>query len=119
MVSGSRRYAFLALHNDVIKYLLTCIDTFSKYAWVRPMKNKSRICVKEAVESILKEKVPLHLHTDKGTEFKNTLFQGQLTDYKIKFYRSENNDIKAPIVERFNHTLKTHMYRYFMHSKSY
>ena len=109
----------LSLHNDDLKYLLTCIDTFSKYAWVRPLKNKSELCVIEAFESILREKVPLYLETDKGTEFKNTLFQGQLSEYKIKFYTSENDDIKAAIVERFNRTLKTRMYRYFAHSKSY
>ena len=49
-----------SLLNDGVKYLLTCIDTFSKYAWVRPLKNKSGLCVKEAFESILREKVPLY-----------------------------------------------------------
>ena len=44
-----------------------------------------------------KRKIPLYLQTDKGTEFKNTLFQGQLTKYKIKFYTSENDEIKAAI----------------------
>ena len=60
----------LALHNDGVKYLLTCIDTFLKYAWVRPLKNKFGLCVKEAFESIWREKVPLYLQTDKGTELK-------------------------------------------------
>ena len=107
----------LSLHNDGVKYLLTGIDTFSKYAWVRPLKNKSGLCVKKAFESILKEKVPLYLQSDKGTEFKNTLFQSQLTEYEIKFYMPQNDDIKSPIVERFNRTLKTRMYGYFTHSK--
>ena len=31
----------LALHNDGVQYIFTCIDTFSKYAWARPLKNKS------------------------------------------------------------------------------
>ena len=101
----------LSLHNDGVKYFLTCIDTFSRYAWVRPLKNKSGLCVKEAFESILREKVPLYLHTDKGTELKKTLFQGQLAEYEIKFYTSENDDIKADIVKRFNRNLKTRMYR--------
>ena len=68
--------------------------------------------------SILKEKFPLYLQTDKGTDLKNALFQGQLAEYKIKFYTSENDDIKAAL-ERFNRTLKTCMYRYFTHSISY
>ena len=67
----------------------------------------------------MQEKVPLYLQTDKGTEFENTLFQSQLAEYEIQFYTSENDDIKAAIVERFNRILKTRMYRYFTHSKSY
>ena len=70
------------------------------------MVNKPGLGVKEAFESISREKIPLYLQTDKGIEFKNTLFQGQLTEYEIKFYTSENDDIKADIVERFNRTLK-------------
>ena len=50
----------LPQHNDGVKYLLTCIDTFSKYAWVRSLKTKSGLCVKEAFEPILEEKVPLY-----------------------------------------------------------
>ena len=45
----------LVQHNDGVRYLLTCIDTFSKYDRVRTLKNKSGLCVKEAFESILEE----------------------------------------------------------------
>jgi len=36
-----------------------------------------------------------------------------LKRHNILFYTSENEDIKAAVVERFNKTLKTKMYRYF------
>ena len=36
-----------------------------------------------------------------------------LRRHGIKFYTSENEDIKAAVVERFNRTLKQKMYRYF------
>ena len=85
---------FFSLHNDGVKYLLTCIDRFSKYAWVRPLKSKSEICVKEAFEDILREKGLLYLQTDKDTDFKNTLFQGQLAEYEIKFYTSKMTTLK-------------------------
>ena len=67
----------------------------------------------------MKEKSRLYLQTDKGTEFKNTLFQSQLAEYNIIFYTSENDNIKAVLVEWFNRTLTTGMYRYFTQSKSY
>ena len=30
----------VAKHNDGVKFLLACIDIFSKYAWVVPLENK-------------------------------------------------------------------------------
>ena len=84
----------LSLHNDGVKYLLTCIDTFSKYTLVRPLKNKSGLCVKEAFESILREKVHLYLQTGKGTEFKNTLFQGQLAEYEKNSIHRKTTTLK-------------------------
>ncbi len=41
--------------NDYIKFLLTCIDVFSKYAWARLLKNKTGKEVTKAFDSILKE----------------------------------------------------------------
>ncbi len=62
--------------NDNIKFLLTCIDVFSKYAWARPLKNKTGKEVTKAFDSILKEnRVPQKLQTDMGTEFFNKHFQ--------------------------------------------
>ena len=57
------------------------------------------------------------LQSDKGTDYKNVQFQSLLKECDIRFYTSENYDIKAAIVERFNRTLKTRMYRYFTHSE--
>ena len=59
------------------------------------------------------------LQSDKGTEYKNIQFQSLFKEYDMRFYTSENDDIKAAIVERFNPTLKTRMYRYFIHSKDF
>ena len=101
--------------NDGVKFLITCIDTFSKYAWVRPLKNKYGQSVTEPFQSILNDEIPLMLQSDKGIEYKNVQFQSMLKEYDIRFYTSENDDIKAAIVERFNRTLKTRMYRYFIH----
>ena len=84
-----------------------------------PKKNKYGQSVAEAFKSILNEEIPLMLQSDKGTEFRNVQFQSLLKEYDIRFYASENDDIKAAIVERFNRTLKTRMYRYFTHSTSF
>jgi len=49
-------------------------------------------------------------------EFLNSTFQSMLRRRGIKFYTSENEDLKASVVERFNRTLKTKMYRYFTYA---
>ena len=106
-------------YNDGVKFLLTCIDTFSRYAWVCPLKTKSGQSVTEAFKSILNEEIRLMLQSDNGTEYKNVQFQSLLKECDIRFYTSENDHIKAAIAERFNRTLKTRMYRYFTHSRSF
>jgi hypothetical protein len=54
---------------------------------------------------------PSKLQTDKNKEFINKLFQDPLKKYNIHWF-STNSDLKASIVERFNRTLKTKMWRY-------
>ena len=41
--------------NKNFKYLLTCIDVFSKYAWVEPIKQKTGKTLVKAFENILKK----------------------------------------------------------------
>jgi len=53
------------------------------------------------------------VQSDKGTEFFNSTYFYILKCHGIKFYTSENEDLKAAVVERFNRTLKTKMFRYF------
>jgi hypothetical protein len=100
--------------NDGYAYLLTCIDVFSKYAWCVPIKDKTGKSLVAAFKLIFKKKqTPRKLQTDKGTEFKNQTFQAYLKGEGVKFFTTENDDIKASVVERFNRTLKERLWRYF------
>ena len=108
----------LARQNDGNRYLLTCIDVFSKRAWAIPLKTKSAESVKEAFEKIFEYENPNMIQTDKGTEFLNSTVQGLFKQHNIKHYTSENEDIKAAVVERFNRTLKNKMWRYFTYAKT-
>ena len=106
--------ASLARYNDGYKYLLTCIDVFSKYAWVRPLKNKTGPVIINAYEDILQssKRQPLFVHSDRGRIFVNKNFQNFLKKNGIRFYTT-NSEVKASIVERFNRTLKGRMWKYF------
>ena len=56
--------------NDEYRYLLVCIDVFSKYAWVVPLKNKTGPSLVEAFKVILAYgRKPEKIMTDQGTEF--------------------------------------------------
>jgi hypothetical protein len=110
----------LADHNDGYRYLLTVIDVFSKYSFVTALKKKNAKSVTEAFERVLVGgRKPLKLQTDKGKEFVNDEFQKMLKSKGIQFFVSQNDDIKASVVERFNRTLKTKMWKYFTHRNTY
>jgi transposase InsO family protein len=110
--------SLLSNENDSHRYLLTCIDVFSKYARVEPLKNKSGASLTAAFARMLESHQCKLLQTDKGTEFLNSSFQQLLKDRNIRHYTSENDDIKASVVERFNRTLKGVMWRYLSHTSS-
>lgn len=103
----------LGRHNKGYRYLLTCIDVLSKYAWVVPLKDKKGSTLVKAFQKILSSgRTPVRLFTDKGTEFKNREFQNLLRRKGIHYF-TPNNETKCSIVERFNRTLKTKMWKYF------
>jgi len=108
----------LSTYNSSHRYLLMCIDVFSKYAWCVPLKTKSGREVTEAMESILQDRQCALLQSDKGSEFLNNTFQQMLKRYGIKFYTSENSDTKAAVCERLNRTIKEKMWRYFTHNNT-
>ena len=99
--------------NKGFKYLLTCIDVFSKYAWVKPLKNKHGDSVLAAFKEILENgRKPEKIQSDEGKEFINNSFRKFLKIQKISIY-IVNSELKASVVERFNRTLKEKMWRYF------
>ncbi len=99
--------------NDGYRYILTVIDIFSKFAWAIPLKNKTEKALVDAFRQIFRSgRIPKKLQTDKGTEFLNRGVQALLKDNRVHFFTT-NNETKASVVERFNRTLKTRMWKYF------
>jgi len=53
--------------NSHFQYLLCCIDVFSKYAWVEPIKDKTAKSCADAFKKIFKEgRVPAYIYSDWG-----------------------------------------------------
>jgi hypothetical protein len=103
----------LAEHNDGVQYILTVIDTFTRYAWVRMLKDKTGETVLNAFQSILEQagEKPIHLIIDRGTEFNNTQFSQFCAENHIKLDNPDSS-IHAAFIERFNRTLQSLIYRY-------
>ena len=105
--------------NKGVKYLLTVIDVFSKYGWIKPLKDKKTESVSLAFDEIFKknERKPEMLWTDKGSEFISKHFNEFLKKNKIKLYHTQNEE-KSNIVERWNKTMKNRMWRMFSANNS-
>ena len=102
-----------ARFNGGYKYLLTVIDCFTKYAWAVPVKSKTARDVTRAMGSIFaRHTSPKNLQTDQGREFYNVEFQRLMAKFGVNHYSTQSN-LKASIVERFNRTLKTAMWKQF------
>ena len=102
-----------AKFNDGVKYILMIIDVFSKYGWAVPLKTKTGIAVADALRDLFKHQLPpKKLWTDKGKEFYNKHVAEVLAKNNIQIYSTENEE-KASVVERWNRTIKTKMWKYF------
>jgi len=100
-----------AKQNKNYKYILTAIDIFSKYSWAIAVKTKSSKDVSHAMNKILESgHVPKNIHSDKGKEFYNSEFKRLMNRHNINLY-STHTTMKASIIERFNRTLKTKMWK--------
>ena len=104
--------------NDGKTFILTVIDVFSKLAWCVPLKNKSAASLVATFIQLLSNRAPNTLQTDKGPEFLNRSLQKFLKEHGVHHFATHNEETKASIVERFNRTLKTRMWRYFTKTQS-
>ena len=99
--------------NEGVKFLLSVIDSFTKRAWIRPLKTKTAVEFLTAFESVMEEAeyMPESLYSDHGKEMKNKLFLSYLKKHNIKIFFPEVGG-HASIVERFNKTIQIMLYKY-------
>ena len=95
-----------------VKYFLCVIDIFTKYAWVKPLKDKKGKIVLNAYIKIVNES---NSKTNKSwvnqvREFYNKLIQEWLDDNDILMYMTYNEG-KSVISERFMKTLRDKIYK--------
>ena len=105
----------LARENDSFKYILVCINCFTKFLYCRKLKDKKASSTAKVMREILEEserqlKLPIkNCQSDDGTEFKGEFYK-LMKEKGINFYHTYS-DLKASIVERAIKTLKNNLYK--------
>ena len=97
-----------------MRYFLTVIDVFSKFAWAVKVHSKDAMAITAAFRQVLTvahPRYPRRLQTDKGKEFFNSNFQTLMKRHGIQHFASESEK-KAAVVERFNRTIKSRIWAY-------
>ena len=102
------------------KYILTVMDIFSRYAWVRVTKNKDKKTIADAFEDIItrSSRKPERLWTDNGGEFFNKFFENTLKRLKIIRYTTQS-ELNAIMIERFNQTVMNKLSSLFTINNNY
>ena len=99
-------------HNRQRRYILTCIDHFSKYAWAEPITNKAAADVTDAFQRIVASAdgtLPKTCISDNGGEFQGS-FDEWLTDSGIKHVKTTSYTPQSNgVIERFNKEIRKYI----------
>ena len=110
--------------NKGYHWILTAVEILSRFAFTISVYRKTTKYMTEAVRELLKEfngrfgRYPKTAQFDDGKEFYNVGVKELLKSYDVSYF-STNSSRKAAIVERYNRTLKTSMWKYFYANGSY
>jgi transposase InsO family protein len=103
----------IAEYNNCYNWILTVTDTFSKYSYTRPLKNKTASQMITAFKSIIKEAqtVPDYVFSDKGKEYTAKKVQEFFKSKNITWYHVYS-EMKASMSEVFIKNLFSKLERY-------
>ena len=105
----------LARENGGVRYLLVCIDVYSRYLQVVPLKDKRGDTCARALDEVLSNpegRGYRKVWTDLGKEFVNGHVAKVLERRRATLYHTESHEIKVSHAERVIRTLKGRIYRY-------
>jgi hypothetical protein len=101
------------LESEDAKYILTCVDVFTRKLWAYPLKANSSKEVSQQLEKFIKEyKLVTTIQSDNGKEFEGEVPK-LLESNNIKSVKSSpGNPTTNAFVERANGTIKRALYGY-------
>ena len=105
--------------NDSTTFILTAIDCLTKRAWIRLLSNKKGETTLKAIKSIMTEmgQQPETVFFDRGKEFVAKIVRDYFKSKNIEVVHP-NSKIKAAIVERFNKSLQSLIYKHMSENQT-
>ena len=88
-------------NNRGFRYIIVNFDSFSKYLWAIPLKNKYSKTITDDFSNIstTSKRKPLKIESDRGTEFYNSISRNLLKAKKIydNIQNTQTSQIKDPV----------------------
>jgi len=81
--------------------------------------DKTGTSITAALKYLFRDRKAVAIQSYKCTDFVIATVQQYLKRQDVNFHTTHNPDIKSAIIERFNRTLKTKMYKYFTKNNTY
>lgn len=109
----------LAKENRNVRFLFMCIDIFSKFGWIVPMKTKTAAETLNAFKKVIQDsgRHPKAIQIDNGTEYKG-VFKRYCDSEDIKIFQV-HSEIKSSVVERWIRTIMERVWRYMQHHNTF
>ncbi len=107
-------------NNKNFRYILNCVDIFSRKIWMRPLKKKESTNTKNSLENIITNIniKPKLIQVDNGLEFLGE-FKQYCDDNSIKIiYNQSYNPNQNSVVERSNEEVRKIIRAYMLQNKN-
>lgn len=108
-------FSTLQKYNKGVKYIMFCLDVFSRYLQVATLTSKSSHSSLKALKSIIEStqfKGVSRIFTDLGTEFYNREIKEYLASNGMSLYSNHSRETKASLAERVIKTIKVKLFKH-------
>lgn len=111
-------YQIYSRSNSFVKYLFVCVDMFSKYLWVVPMKNKNPQSAVNALKHVVRisDLKPRAILSDNGAEFIGNTFKNYLSENSIKRISLTPGTPQGNLAESYVRLVKTRVQRHLTYT---
>ena len=93
--------------NENYKYIIACIDVFSRFVWAIPIKHKDTRTIIECLGEMFEMTAPEIINCDNGSEFTSREFKKLASEYAIDIrYVNVGDHHKLGVIDRFVRTLR-------------